>query len=130
MITKVETGIAPSKAPVTGTVRAGMMVFSAHIPKDPETGTPVTGDIETQTRQLLSNLDRALIAAGVARSDVAMVQIFLVDRADGATVNTLYRDFFAEPYPCRATVVVKELMSPGVRIEMIVTAMASSVADA
>ena len=51
-----------------------------------------------------------------------MVQVFLVDSADSAGMNAVYREFFTEPYPCRATVVVKELLSPGMRVEIIATA--------
>jgi enamine deaminase RidA (YjgF/YER057c/UK114 family) len=37
-------------------------------------------------------------------------------------MNAVWRDIFREPYPCRATVVVKELLAPGMRIEIVATA--------
>ena len=35
MFTVVETGLAPSKGPVNGTVRAGNVVYTAQVPRDP-----------------------------------------------------------------------------------------------
>jgi enamine deaminase RidA (YjgF/YER057c/UK114 family) len=34
-------------------------------------------------------------------------------------MNEVYKEFFKEPYPSRATVVVKELMGPTMRVELI-----------
>lgn len=51
-----------------------------------------------------------------------MVQVFIVDAADARGMNEVWREVFSEPFPCRATVVVKELLSPGMRIEMVATA--------
>ena len=51
-----------------------------------------------------------------------MVQIFLTDSADAAGMNAVYREYFTEqPYPVRATVVVKELLAAGLKIEMTAT---------
>lgn len=123
MLEPIDTGIASPKGPVTPTLRAGNLVWSAHIPKDPLTGAIVEGDIQTQTRQALRNLEQAMRAAGGSLANVAQMSIYLTDRADSAGMNAVYTEFFAPPYPCRATVVVKELLSPGVRIELVATAV-------
>ena len=34
-------------------------------------------------------------------------------------MNEVYKEFFSPPYPSRATVVVKELMGPTMRVEII-----------
>ena len=122
MFEVVDTGIVRSKGPINGTVRKGNMVLTAQIPKDPATGAIVSGDIETQTRRTLANLKMAIEAAGGTLADVMMVQIFLIDPADAAGMNRVYAETFAEPYPCRATVVAKELLAPGMRIEIIAQA--------
>lgn len=122
MFEAVETGIAKSKGPISGTVRKGNLVLTAQIPKDPATGAVVPGDIEAQTRRTLANLKMAVEAAGGSLADVMLVQVFLIDPADAAGMNRIYAETFAEPYPCRATVVVKELLAPGMRIEIVAQA--------
>ncbi len=123
MFDPIDTGIAPPKGPVTATLRAGNMVYSAHAPKDPLTGAIVEGDIETQARRALRNLEQAMRAAGGSLANVVHMAIYLIDRADAGGMNAVYTEFFKPPYPCRATVVVKELLSPGVRIEFVATAV-------
>ncbi|MBX3454645.1 RidA family protein [Ferrovibrio sp.] len=123
MISVVKTGIAASKAPVSGTVRAGNIVYSVHVSKDPETGAVVTGDIETQTRRALTNLKMAMEAAGGSLANVAQMTIYLIDDADAPGMNTAYREIMPEPYPVRATVVVNKLLGIGTRIELVAMAV-------
>lgn len=121
MFEKIETGIFASKAPLSGTVKAGCIVRSAHIAKNPDTGELVTGDIETQSRQVFANLRQAMEAAGGSLADVVQVQAYLIDKADARGMNRVYREFFAAPFPVRATVVT-DLLSPGIRLEIMATA--------
>lgn len=119
MFTVVETGLAPSKGPVNGTVKAGNVIYTAQVPRDPRTGEMVDGDIAVQMRQTLINLKQAIEAGGGRLEDIAQIVIYLVDAADGPGMNEVYREFFQQPYPSRATVVVKELMGPTMRVELI-----------
>jgi 2-iminobutanoate/2-iminopropanoate deaminase len=119
MIESVETGIAPSSAPISDVVRAGRQVWLVAIAEDPQTGEIVGGGIEAQARRCLANLEIGVKAAGGTMADIAMVQIFLIDKADAAGMNAVYREVFTTPpFPVRATVVVKELLAEGLRIEM------------
>lgn len=122
MFEAVRTALVPSKGPISGVVRKGPLVITAQIPKDPVSGAIVQGDITVQTRRVLENLRLAMEGAGGSLADVMMVQVFLVDGADAPAMNAVWRDIFREPYPCRATVVVKELLAPGMRIEIVATA--------
>ncbi|WP_144299693.1 RidA family protein [Elioraea rosea] len=122
MFEVVDTGIAPSKGPISGTVRKGDLLLTAQIPKDPATGAIVQGDITVQTTRTLANLRQAVEAAGGSLADVMMVQVYLTDSADAPAMNAVWAETFAKPYPCRATVVVKELLAPGMRIEIVATA--------
>ncbi|PJR09842.1 RidA family protein [Sinorhizobium meliloti] len=119
MFTVVDTGMSPSKSPVNGTVRAGNMVMMAQVPRDPATGEMITGDMRTQTRRLLSNFKQCVEAAGGSLRDIALITIYVVDGADVAEMNEVYAETFEKPYPCRATVVVKDLLYPGVKVEMV-----------
>ncbi len=122
MFEAVKVALAPSRGPISGTVRNGPFVMTAQIPKDPVTGDIVPGDITVQTRRALDNLRIAMEGAGGSLADVMMVQVYLVDAADAAGMNAVWREVFREPFPCRATVVVKDLLAPGMRIELVATA--------
>ena len=123
MFTKIETGIAPSSSPVNDAVMAGTQVWLVAIAEDPATGEIVAGDIGVQTRRTIENLDIAIKAAGGTLADIVQVQVFLIDRADAKGMNAVYAEFFQPPYPVRATVVVKELLVDGLRVEMLATAI-------
>jgi 2-iminobutanoate/2-iminopropanoate deaminase len=126
MFTVVDTGLAPSRAPVNGTVRAGNMIYTAQVPRDPKTGEMIGGDIKIQMRQTLTNLRQAVEAGGGTLGDIVQVLVYLVDASDGAGMNEVYKEFFPPPYPSRATVVVKELMGPAMRVEIIAHAYLGS----
>ena len=119
----IATGITPSTGPVNDANRAGNHVWLVAIAEDPVTGEIVDNGIEAQTRRTILNLDQAVRAAGGSLADIVHVQIFLVDRADAKGMNAVYAEFFKKPYPVRATVVVKELLADGLRIEMTATAV-------
>ena len=124
MIERIETGIAPSSSPINDAVRAGRHLWLVAIAEDPATGEIVEGGIAAQARRCIQNLEIAVTAAGGTLANLVMVQIFLIDSADAAGMNAVYREFFTQqPYPVRATVVVKELLAKGLRIEMTATAV-------
>lgn len=123
MIEVIDTGIAPSTGPVNDCIRAGSQVWLVVIAEDPKTGDIVRGDIEAQTRRALQNLDQAIRAAGGTLANIVQVQVFLTDKADARGMNKVYAEFFTPPYPVRATVVVKELLADGLRIEITATAV-------
>jgi len=120
MIEKIDVGMAPSNAPVSDCVKAGQQVWLVAIAEDPATGEIVQGDIGVQTRRTLENLKRAITAAGGTMADITQVQIFLTDKADAAGMNAVYREYFSEPYPVRATVIAG-LLAEGLKVEMLAT---------
>ena len=120
MIEKIDVGMAPSNAPVSDCVRAGKQVWLVAISENPSTGEIVTGDIGVQTRQTLDNLSRAMTAAGGSLADIVQLQVFLTNKQDAAGMNAVYREYFAEPYPVRATVVA-QLLAEGLKVEMLAT---------
>jgi len=124
MIEPIATGVAPSSAPINDAVRAGKHVWLVAVAEDPVTGEVLTGDIEAQARRCIQNLEMGVKAAGGALTNIVMIQIFLIDSADAPGMNKVYREFFtAQPFPVRATVVVKELLAKGLCIEMTATAV-------
>jgi 2-iminobutanoate/2-iminopropanoate deaminase len=98
--------LGPSVPPPVGAyspaVRAGPFVFvSGQVPRKPETGELVGEDIESQTRQVVANVARALEAAGAALSDVVSVIVYLADVDDWGRFNTAYKELMPAPYPTR-----------------------------
>ena len=91
--------------------------LSGQTPIDPATGALVEGDVGTQTRRALDNLDVVLRAAGLGRRNVVKANVYLVDMADFAAMNRAYGEFFADWHPARTTVAVAGLPL-GARVEI------------
>lgn len=111
--------IATDKAPAAiGTysqaVRAGNTVYiSGQIGLDPATMTMVEG-FEAQTERVFENLKAVAEAAGGSLSDAVKLTIYLTDLGNFAKVNEVMARYFAQPYPARAAVGIKELPKGGV----------------
>ena len=100
---------------------AGLLV-STQIPTRAD-GSLELGGIVEQSECTLQALKLALEKAGSSMSRVLHLTIYLTDMADRAAFNEVYKRYFAQPWPVRATVGVAELAVAGMRVE--VTAMAA-----
>lgn len=109
----ITTAAAPAPVgPYNQAVKAGGLLFcSGQIALDPATGVLVgDGDVEAETRQVLTNLQAVLRAAGCTAQQVVRTTVFLTDLADFARVNALYAQVFsAGVSPARACVQVAAL---------------------
>ena len=121
----VATPDAPAAiGPYSQAVVAGDLVFlSGQIPLEPKHGKLITGSIEDETRQVLTNLRNVLAAEGLDLTAVVRTTVYLTDLADFPRINQTYAEFFAEPFPARATVQVTALPR-GARIEIDAIAIA------
>ncbi|MCB1930003.1 MAG: RidA family protein [Rhodocyclaceae bacterium] len=108
--TIISTDAAPAAiGTYSQAVRAGDTVYlSGQIGLDPETMTLVDG-FDAQTEQVFNNLAAVATAAGASLGDAVKLTIYLTDLANFAKVNEIMGRHFAEPYPARAAVGVKEL---------------------
>ncbi len=85
-------------------VRAGGLVFLAgQGPADPASGE-IPGEFEEQVRQTLRNLAAVAEAAGGSLADAVRIGVYLRDMSGFATMNRVYGEFFAAPYPARTTI--------------------------
>lgn len=91
------------------------------------------GDTETQTRSVLSKVEKALQQHGLAMGDVVMMRVFLVappgqEQMDFAGMMRGYSAFFGtaeqERKPARSTMQVAGLVDSGWLVEIEVTAAA------
>lgn len=80
-------------------------------------GTLAEGDITAQTRQVLTNLQAVLQAAGSSLGNVLKTTVFLADMNEFAAMNAVYAEFFAGEPPARSTVQVSRLPRD-VRVEI------------
>lgn len=100
----ITTSGAPAAiGPYSQAIQAGKTIYvSGQLPIDPATGTFAGNDIAAQTRQSLNNVKRILEAAGADMSCVVKTTVLLKDIADFVAMNSVYAEFFGEPYPARA----------------------------
>ena len=107
----ISTPKAPAAiGPYSQAIQVGNLIYtSGQIPIDPATGQLVEGGIKEQTRQSLSNIQAILQEAGLTMTSVVKTTVFMADMADFAEMNSVYAEFFTEPYPARSAVAVKTL---------------------
>lgn len=113
----VKTHLKNDKAPIEWATMGNNVLYTAQIPIR-EDGSIETGDITTQAKLTLDNLKRTVEAAGGTLDDVTQVLVYLPEKSDFAGMNEVYKTFFKQPYPNRATVIAG-LMVEGARIEIV-----------
>jgi 2-iminobutanoate/2-iminopropanoate deaminase len=102
----IRTSGAPQAiGPYSQGIATETMVFTAgQIGLVPATGEIVEGGIAAQTRQVLTNLQNVLQAAGTSLAAVVKTTVYLKDMNDFAAMNEVYGQFFASEPPARSTV--------------------------
>lgn len=108
---EIRTEKAPGAiGPYSQAVEAGGMIYtSGMIPINPETGELVTGSVERQAEQAISNLKNLLEAAGSSMDKVVKTVVFIKDMEDFAKINEVYAGYFSQPYSARSCVQVARL---------------------
>lgn len=115
----MRAGAGGQSLPFSPAVRAGPFVFvSGQVPIG-ENGEIVPGGIEAQTRQALSNVQRALTLAGCTLDHVVKATVWLDDARDFWTFNRVYAEFFAGNKPARSTTQAKLMVDAKVEMEVI-----------
>ena len=87
----------------------GMIYTSGMIPIDPSTGELVTGSVEAQAEQVISNLEALLAASGSSIEKAVKTVVFISNMDDFGKINEVYAKHFKEPYPARSCVQVARL---------------------
>lgn len=119
MIEKIHPVGAPApQGPYTPAIRAGDFIFvSGQAPIDPSTNQFRYGDIQSETRLVLSNIRAILQAAGAEMHDVVKCSVFLFDGKDFQAMNAVYEEFFGFHKPARTTVEAK-FANPKMKVEI------------
>jgi 2-iminobutanoate/2-iminopropanoate deaminase len=93
------------RGPYSPAVRAGDFIYvSGQGPIDPATDKLSPGDIQHETRLVLSNIEKILQACDASMMDVIKCSVFLKDGREFAQMNEVYTEFFGVHRPARTTV--------------------------
>ena len=99
-------------------VRAGDFVFvSGQGPIDPVSGKFQFGDIRSETRLVLENVERILNGCGATKADIVRCNVYLAKAEDFGAMNEVYGEFFGDAKPTRTTV-GSILVEPDMKVEI------------
>lgn len=87
----------------------GVLYVSGQIALDPQSGNLVGTDIESETHQVMQNLQAILQQAGCGFGDVVKCSIFVKDLNNFTRINAVYGSYFPQQAPARETVEVSRL---------------------
>ncbi|HEX5482184.1 MAG TPA: Rid family detoxifying hydrolase [Terriglobia bacterium] len=93
----------------------GFVFVSGQAAVNPQTNELELGDIKSETRRTLKNIQVILEAAGSSLQDAVRLGVFLADIKDFGAMNEVFQEFFSEDPPARTTVGVQ---LPQIKIEI------------
>ena len=85
------------------------LYVSGTLATNPETGKFVEGPIDIQAERVIRNIEIVLEKAGFALSDVVSATVYITDFKEFADFNAVFRKWFPQNPPTRATVQVAAL---------------------
>lgn len=101
---------------------SGGFIFTAgfiHVTPD---GKLVEGTTEDKLRQVMTNIEEVLKAAGAELDDIIKTTIYVTDISMLPDLNKLYITYFKEPFPVREAVCVKALpLGADIEISVVAT---------
>ena len=119
----IDTEKAPAAiGPYSQAIATDSLLFtSGVIPIDPKTGKIPEADIETHAHLVFKNLEAIAEAAGTDLSRALKLTVFLADIANFQRVNTVYAQYFNQPFPARSAIEVAALpLGAAIEIEAII----------
>jgi reactive intermediate/imine deaminase len=98
-------GMQSPQLPYSWGIQVGSTLFiSGATARNPRTLEPEGKTVQDQTRNILQNVGLVLESAGMSYKDVTHCRVWIDDARDFAGMNEVYRTFFPEAPPSRATV--------------------------
>jgi len=108
----INTSKAPAPVgPYNQSVKVGNILFcSGQIAINPDSGELVMDDIESETHQVMKNIEALLAASGLTFEDVVKSSVFVSDMNNYGRINAVYAEYFDEDTaPARELVEVANL---------------------
>ena len=103
-----------------GILVGNTLYIAGHLGRDPDTTELVEGGLESETRQAMANISEVLNESDMEFDNVVSVTAYLANIEDFPRFNAVYREFFPDDPPARATVQVAALnVGAQVEIQMI-----------
>jgi 2-iminobutanoate/2-iminopropanoate deaminase len=102
--------IAPKNAPKPrgvyspAVVSDGLVFVSGQAAINPDTNELESGDIKSETRRTLQNIQAVLEASGSSLDEAVRIGVFLADIRDFDAMNEVFKEFFPSGPPARTTV--------------------------
>jgi 2-iminobutanoate/2-iminopropanoate deaminase len=120
MIERISPPGAPApRGPYSPAVRAGDTIYVAgQISVDAISGKVISGDVQVETRQVLTNIKNILEGCGSSLSQVVRCGVYLINTADFQAMNEVYAEFFGDAKPARTTIIVASLPLVGAKVEI------------
>ena len=121
MIRAIETGLPHFGRPTEWATTGAGVLFTCAVPVRAD-GSFETGAPRAQIALFLANLKQVLDAAGGKMNDVAQVIVYLTSAEHVPVLNEVWGEYFVEPYPNRAIVIVTAIGVPDIVVMMQVNA--------
>ena len=121
--TAIHTDKAPAAVgPYSQAIAIDSLLFtSGTLPIDPQTGTIGEGSIEDHAHQVFRNLTAVAEAGGTSLEKAVKVTVFLTDMGHFQRVNTVYAQYFNQPYPARSAIQVASLpLGAAIEVEAVI----------
>jgi enamine deaminase RidA (YjgF/YER057c/UK114 family) len=105
-----------------------LVLTAGACPLDADGATVAPGDVVAQARQVMTNLERALAAAGARLDDVARTTVYVASdrRSDLVAAWGVVRDRFGDHRPARTLLGVAVLGYPDQMVEVEATAVVAA----
>jgi len=103
--------------PFSPAVKANGFIFLSGQVGTDSTGRLVTGGIQPETRQAMSNIRDVLARSGSSMDKVMKCTVFILDMAEWPAMNEVYVTFFKGPPPARSAAGASGL-ALGARVEI------------
>jgi len=110
-------------------VRVGTTVYVSGTTATDAHGNIVGTDPYTQTRQVLRNIEHALVACGATLADVVRTRVFVTNITQWEEIGRAHGEVFGTIRPATTMVEVRRLIDPALLVEIEAEAVLGTGAD-